>query len=39
LHEQFYSDFVKQKEIQPVLERVDPQSRWTPIKGWTEISK
>jgi len=39
LHEQFYSDFVKQKEIQPVLEKAGTQRRWKPIKGWTEISK
>jgi glycosyltransferase involved in cell wall biosynthesis len=39
LHEQFYANFVKQKEIQPALEKVGTQSRWTPIKGSTEISK
>jgi len=39
LHEQFYSNFVKQNGIQPVLEKVATQSRWTPVKGSTEISK
>jgi Glycosyltransferase len=39
LHEQFYSDFVRQKEIRPVLEKAGTQSRLTPIKGSTEISK
>jgi glycosyltransferase involved in cell wall biosynthesis len=39
LHEQFYSGFVKQKEIQSVLEKADTQSRWTHMKGWTGISE
>ena len=39
LHEQFYSDFVKQGEIRPVLKKVGTQSRLAPIKGSTEISK
>jgi 1,2-diacylglycerol 3-alpha-glucosyltransferase len=39
LHEQFYSGFVKQKEIQPVLKKVGRQRRLTPMKGSTEISK
>ena len=39
LHEQFYSDFVKQREIQPVLKKVGTQSRLAPIKGSTEIIK
>jgi len=39
LHEQLYSDFVKQREIQPVLEKAGTQSRLTSIKGSTEISK
>jgi 1,2-diacylglycerol 3-alpha-glucosyltransferase len=39
LHEQFYSNLVKQKETQPVLEKAGTQSRLTPIKGSTEISK
>jgi 1,2-diacylglycerol 3-alpha-glucosyltransferase len=39
LHEQLYSNFVKQKGIQPVLEKAATQSGWTPVKGSTEISK
>jgi glycosyltransferase involved in cell wall biosynthesis len=39
LHEQFYSDFVRQKEIRSVLEKAGIQRRLTPIKGSTEISK
>ena len=39
LHEQFYSDFLRQEKIQLVLEKAGRQSQWTPIKGFTEISK
>jgi glycosyltransferase involved in cell wall biosynthesis len=39
LHEQFYSGFVKQKEIQPILEKKGTQRQWTRIKESTEISK
>jgi hypothetical protein len=39
LHEQLYSDFVKQREIQSVLKKVGTQSRLAPIKGSTEIIK
>jgi 1,2-diacylglycerol 3-alpha-glucosyltransferase len=39
LHEQFYSDFVKQREIQPVLKKVGTQSPLAPIKGSIEIIK
>jgi len=39
LHEQFYSDFVKQREIQPVMKKVGTQSRLAPIKGSAEIIK
>ena len=39
LHEELYSDFVKQTEIQPALGKASTQSDWIPIKGSTEISK
>jgi 1,2-diacylglycerol 3-alpha-glucosyltransferase len=39
LHEQFYSDFVKQNETQPVWKTDGTRSRLTPIEGSTEISK
>jgi 1,2-diacylglycerol 3-alpha-glucosyltransferase len=39
LHEQLYSGFVKQKEIQPVLEKKGTRSQWMHIEGWTELSE
>jgi len=38
LHEQFYSDLVKQNEIQPVLEEAGMKGQWAHMNGWPEIS-
>jgi 1,2-diacylglycerol 3-alpha-glucosyltransferase len=39
LHEQFYSDLLKQNELPPVWKKARVQSRGMHMKGWTEIIK
>jgi glycosyltransferase involved in cell wall biosynthesis len=39
LHEQYYSNLVKQNNFQPVLEKMNAQNQWTQIKEGTEISE